>query len=295
MGLRRLIPASIKNRIRQIVSPEFTGDYSSWSVAAAAANGFDVPQMVDKVRSAVRRVKQGDAAFERDSICFHEESFQWPLLASLLDIAVKNGGHLHVADFGGSLGSTYVQHRKFLDNVEDLKWSIVELPEYVRTGQREFEDEKLKFFHTLDECAERGAIDVVLFSGSLQYLKDPFRFLEHAAGLSTRLIVDRVPFVDRDADRIAIQSPPPSIYQGSFPHRFFSRDKFAKAMSDLGLVMLSEWPGFDHAANIKSQYEGRSYVAERASLPAMRHAAGDNLKRADVVNRDTRKVQANRS
>jgi putative methyltransferase (TIGR04325 family) len=293
MVLRRMIPRSIKNKIRQVVRPEFNGNYVSWSAANAAAVGFDVPQMVDKVRSSILQVKRGEAVFERDSVCFYEEHFQWPLLAALLYVAAKNGGKLHVADFGGSLGSSYIQHRKFLDGIKDLKWSIVEQLEYVNLGQREFEDNTVRFFHTLDQCAERDKIDVTLFSGSLQYLEEPVRFLERAAAISNYLIVDRVPFIDGDADRIAIQSPPTSIYKGSHPHRFFARIKFAQTMSNLGLVLLTDWPGFDHPANIKSEYEGRVYVAERASLQALSEAARTDLNSADVASHDMRKAQTN--
>jgi putative methyltransferase (TIGR04325 family) len=279
MPLRRILPSKIKASLRRLVSqPEFAGDYPSWSAASRAAKGFDVRQIADKVRSATLKVRDGSAAYERDSVCFQKEKFWWPLLAAFLSIAAKNGGRLHVADFGGSLGSFYLQHRKFLDQVSDLKWSIVEQEDYVKLGQQEFQDERLKFFYTLDECAERSTIDVVLFSGSLQYLDDPFGFLARAADLSNVLIIDRTPFIDRETDRVAIQSPPRTIYRGSFPHWFFSERKFANFMSGLGLRPFAEWPGFDHQANIKSQYRGRIYVAASEvssnKMPGMLPAVG---------------------
>jgi hypothetical protein len=49
-----------------------------------------------------------------------------------------------------------------------------------------------------------------------------------------------------------IQSPPASIYGVTFPHRFFSREKFDLFMTRLGLVLVVEWIGFDHQANIES-------------------------------------------
>ena len=48
--------------------PEFTGDYSSWSAASGAAEGFDLPQIVGKVRSGALKVKDGTAAFERNGL-----------------------------------------------------------------------------------------------------------------------------------------------------------------------------------------------------------------------------------
>jgi putative methyltransferase (TIGR04325 family) len=260
-----MLPSSVMSGIRRLRNrAEFTGDYSSWSVASNAAEGFDVQQMVDKVRSAALKVKNGTATFERDSVCFYHEEFRWPLLGSLLHVAMKNGGSLHVADFGGSLGSFYFQHRKFLADVKDLKWSIVEQSEYVAVGQEEFRDGTLRFFSTLDQCTERGKIDVALFSGSLQYLEDPFHFLERAAALTSCIIIDRTPFIEGEKDSITVHSPPASIYDGSHPHRFFAKEKFDRFMNELGFTVFAEWDGFDHKANIESEYRGRIYNSKRS-------------------------------
>lgn len=253
-----MLPSLVKMGIRRLRNRrEFTGDYLSWSDASNAANGFDVLQMVDKVRSAALKVKNGTATFERDSVCFYHEEFRWPLLGSLLQVAVRNEGSLHVADFGGSLGSFYFQHRKVLADVKDLKWSVVEQSEYVTAGQEEFQDGTLKFFLTLDECTERGKIDVALFSGSLQYLEDPFHFLERAGALTSCIVIDRTPFIEDEKDRIAIQSPA-LIYSGSHPHRFFAKEKFDRFMNQLGFTVFAEWAGFDEA-DIDSEYRGRIY------------------------------------
>jgi putative methyltransferase (TIGR04325 family) len=258
--LHQILPSSVKSGIRRLRSrPEFTGDYSSWSVASGVAEGFDVQQIVDKVRSAALKVRDGTAAFERDSVCFYHEEFRWPLLGSILHAAMKNGGSLHVADFGGSLGSFYFQHRKFLAAVKNLKWSIVEQSEYLAIGEKEFQDETLKFFSTLDQCAARDKIDVALFSGSLQYLEDPFYFLERAASLTSCIVIDRTPFIERESDRITVHSPPASIYGGSHPHRFFAKKKFDRFMKEIGFTPFAEWAGFDHKANIESEYRGRIY------------------------------------
>jgi putative methyltransferase (TIGR04325 family) len=266
MVLRKILPSPIKSAIRGLVSkPEFIGDYPSWASASEAARGHDVSQVVDKVRSATLKVMDGTAAFERDSVAFHKEEFRWPLLTALLHAATGREGSFHVVDFGGSLGSFYLQHKKFLKDVSGLQWSIVEQSEYVEVGQKEFEDETVQFFLTLKECAKRGPIDVVLFSGSLQYLEDPYHFLEQAAALSVCVMVDRVPFIGRDTDRIAVQRPPSAIYEGSFTHRFFSGEKFERFMSQMGLRLFVEWSGFDHPANIESEYLGKVYVAAGAS------------------------------
>ena len=58
-----------------------------------------------KTLNTVLKVKSGELAYERDSVGFEKPSFNWPLLAALREEALRSNSHLHVIDFGGSLGS----------------------------------------------------------------------------------------------------------------------------------------------------------------------------------------------
>ncbi|MGF6923999.1 methyltransferase, TIGR04325 family [Paraburkholderia sp. 40] len=237
---------------------EFIGRYPSWSAALAAADGYDDPAILQKVHASALRVKQGEAAFERDSVCFEQEAFRWPLLGCLLHAAIMKPRNLHVVDFGGSLGSFYYQHKKFLQRIEVLQWSIVEQSNYVKVGRRDFEDDILKFYLSLGDAATRSAIDITLFSGSLQCVEDPFVHLQEAARMSKWIIIDRTPFIDTAQDRITVQRA--SIHKASYPHRFFSMQNFERLMNELGYTAICEWDGFDRA-HIESRYLGRAYYA----------------------------------
>jgi mono/diheme cytochrome c family protein len=48
------------------------------------------------VTAGVKKVLAGEAAFERDSVCFEEPEYRWPLLASLMWIAARSNGELSV-------------------------------------------------------------------------------------------------------------------------------------------------------------------------------------------------------
>ncbi|RZF24872.1 methyltransferase, TIGR04325 family [Paraburkholderia sp. UYCP14C] len=242
------------------LTPEFIGRYPSWSAARAAADGYDAPEILQAVRASALKVKRGEAAFERDSVCFEREEFRWPLLGCLLHAAIIKQRNLHVADFGGSLGSFYYQHGQFLQQIEGLQWSIVEQSDYVTVGREDFEDDTLKFYSTLGCAAARNAIDVTLFSGSLQYLDDPFDHIRQAAALSNCIVIDRTPFIDEPEDRITVQRVPASIYKASYPHRFISTEKFARFMAQVGYDLFCEWEGFDQA-HVGSRYLGRAYFA----------------------------------
>jgi putative methyltransferase (TIGR04325 family) len=216
---------------------EFEGDYSSWQEAEQVAGGYDAPAIFERVRDAALKVKQGEAVFERDSVCFYHEEYRWPTLACLLRIAAENGGRLHVIDFGGSLGSFWFQHRRHLMGLKEVCWTVVEQPHFVACGREEFQDENLKFSASLEEAVEARPADVIFCSSVLEYLSDPYAWLQRFAKSDIRwLLLDRTPFIEANEDRLTVQKVPPSIYPASYPAWFFSRQKFNKAVRQFGYV-----------------------------------------------------------
>ncbi len=218
----------------------FEGDFSSWAEAEKAAGGYDSPAILERVREAALKVKRGEAVFERDSVCFYHEEYRWPALACLLWIAAGNEGRLRVLDFGGSLGSFWFQHRKFLQELREVRWGVVEQPHYVECGRREFQDEVLSFYETVEECLREGQVDVIFLSSVLQYLPEPYAWLEQLANTGVRwLLLDRTPFIDRGRDRLTVQRVPSSIYPASYPAWLFSRKRFAEEVASLGFSELA--------------------------------------------------------
>ncbi len=213
----------------------FVGDYSTWVEAEKAASGYNAPAILDRVREAALKVKRGEVAFERDSVCFHHEEYRWPTLACLLRIAAVNGGRLRVLDFGGSLGSFWFQHRKLLGGLREVRWAVVEQSHYVECGREEFQDEVLNFHASVEDCLREGAVDVILLSSVLQYLPEPYGWLEQFAETEVRwLLLDRTPFIEQDRDRLTVQHVPPSIYPASYPAWFFSRRRFSESVKRAG-------------------------------------------------------------
>ncbi|WP_287963198.1 methyltransferase, TIGR04325 family [Alcanivorax sp.] len=234
------------HRLRGGRSLAFEGDYSTWAEAEKAAGGYDSPAILDRVRAAALKVKQGEAVFERDSVCFHHEEYRWPTLACLLRIAAMNGGWLRVLDFGGSLGSFWFQHRKLLKGMREVRWAVVEQPHYVEYGQKEFQDEVLSFHKSVEECLRAGPVDVILLSCVLQYLSDPYGWIKRFGDTGVRwLLLDRTPFIEQKRDRLTVQRVPPSIYPASYPAWFFSRRCFAEAVESAGYKEILRFDAMD--------------------------------------------------
>jgi len=226
--LRPLVPPIVLEALRGMRGSvlSFSGDYSSWGEASAAATGYDSQEILTRVASATRAVVRGEAAYERDSVLFDHIEYSWPALASLLHVAVQMRS-LRVIDFGGSLGSTWRQNRRFLEGLDiPLAWRVVEQEHFVDLGRKEFATNVLGFDRTIAEAAAAGA-DVVLFSSCLCYVDEPMRFLREAASAARYVIIDRLPLIPGSRDRIALQTVTEPIYNARYPIRLFAEAQIA--------------------------------------------------------------------
>lgn len=217
------------------------GDYRSWKEAQAASTGYDTNIILEKTKLALLKVKQGDAVYERDSVLFNEAQYQWPLLTGLMWVGARTKGKgLNVLDFGGSLGSTYFQHRTFLRSLPDVKWNIIEQPKYIEVGKKYFEDAHLKFYPRIEDCLGENQPNVIILSSVLQYLERPYDKLQELFKLDCgHIIIDRTPFWDGATDRLCVQKVPPSIYPASYPSWIFSKQQFHKNLHQNWNVMVT--------------------------------------------------------
>ena len=255
--LRDLVPPILANFYNRLASRGgFSGNYASWEEAVRVSTGYDSDVILNKVRDSLLKVKRGEHVYERDSVLFDRVQYSWPLLAGLLWIASQKDNRLNLVDFGGSLGSTYYQNRKFLSQLKELHWSIVEQKKFAECGKRDFENEHVKFYDDIEECFGEQRPDAILLSGVLQYLEKPYALLEKVQSLGFEFIlVDRTPFLEKGGDRITVQRVPPEIFPASYPCWFFSREKFLDAM-DFRYRLVEEFEGFEKADVRDSAFKG---------------------------------------
>lgn len=226
----------------------FSGEYFAWEEAKSNSVGYDSDKILEKVLESSRKVLKGEVAYERDTVCFTQKSYRWPLVSCLLFIANRSKHQLNIIDFGGALGSLYFQHRDFLASIHKLNWSVVEQPEFVKVGKKEFQNNELNFNFTLSEAETKHNSNVVLLSSVLQYLEDPQALLKQIADLRFKyVLIDRTPFIESDTDKLTIQSVPQNIYPASYPAWLFSRVKFELLMNELEYQLVFE---FDCEDNI---------------------------------------------
>jgi putative methyltransferase (TIGR04325 family) len=252
---RWLPPVAVDALKHNFGSVHFDGDYSTWSEAAQKCEGYGTAAVLERVVAAATAVREGRATYERDSLVFYEKAYDWPLLSCLLWAANHEDRELNVLDFGGSLGSSYYQHRPWFKNLRRLRWSIVEQENFVRVGREKFQDDTLRFFPDIDTCIREENPTVLLLSCVLQYLEEPYALLDALLDKAFEVIVlDRTPLLDGSKSRITLQHVGERIYPATYPAWFFSRTEFLRVFE--GRYRLIE--DFDCAdrVNIPSRFQG---------------------------------------
>lgn len=208
----------------------YFGDYQNWSEATKNSVGYAADKILEKVKESTLKVKNNDKIYEKDTIIYNNSwnyPYNYQVLSSLLLISQLNNNKINIIDFGGSLGTTYFQHRRMLSHLSELRWNIVEQEKFVETGKKFFEDGHLSFHYALEACIKSKKPDCILLAGVLQYLEKPYDIIDTILKYNINfIIVNRTPFFKNMPDKITIQKVPPGYYEASLPYRIFNYEKF---------------------------------------------------------------------
>ena len=263
--IKSLVPPILFNIVKKLQNLKYgwKGNYSSWKEAQDTSTGYDSDEILQTVKNSLLKVKNGEAVYERDSVIFNEIQYSWPLLTGLMFTAAKSEGSLKVLDFGGSLGSTYYQNKKFLDKLDNVSWSIVEQKHFVETGKKDFESDRLKFYYDAHECVDKEKPNVLLLSSVLQYIENPYELLDSILENNFEyILIDRTPFCKFD-ERIKLQVVPDSIYKASYVCRFFDEVQFVDYFKKNNYSVIVDFNGTDGES---SEYIFKGMIMERSNV-----------------------------
>lgn len=246
--ISKFVPPILKEAYRFYLSNYgWFGDYKSWEEAKKKTEGYDSEKILEKVKKSTMQVKMGKLVYERDSALFDKITYSPAILAGLM--LAKNNGVIDVVDFGGSLGSTYFQNKKFLDEIKEVNWSIIEQKNFVECGKKNFQDKRLKFYYDFDEISKKNP-NLLILSSVLQYLDNPYKLLKDFLSEDFEFVViDRTPFFE-GRERITIQKVNPKNYEATYPCRFFEEKNFFK-LFEKKYRLIEEFDGEIDKPNIK--------------------------------------------
>jgi putative methyltransferase (TIGR04325 family) len=167
---------------------------------------------------------------------------------------------LSILDYGGALGHYYQIGKALLPDLK-LSYSCKELPRMAALG-KELNPEVHWF--TDDSCL-KNSYDLILISGSLQYIQNWRQFLRDMAESSNEyLFLTRVPVVNTVASFVAIQQ----AYGTRMLHWQFNRTELQNAFADAGFSIVREFLAGDspYIKHAPEQCDQRGWLLKKCPL-----------------------------
>lgn len=208
------------------------GNYADWNEAMHKCRGYHHDFILRGVEEATRKVLDGEALFERDSVLFNEREYQFHMAASLLYVYAREG-NLSALDFGGALGSLYFQNKELFPDLNKVEWNIVEQSNFAARGTQivSLREKNIRFFSNIDRSDFRSC-NCLILSSSIEYVEDPYACLRSLLDLGCKyILLDKMPLIEGE-DRLCIQATPLGIYDADYPLWLLNRDKFMKVLQE---------------------------------------------------------------
>jgi putative methyltransferase (TIGR04325 family) len=249
-GIIRHTHLSLWLRIKKLValrlsavtlnSLPMTGPYESYTSALAVATGYDSPLIAQKVETAILDVLEGRAVYERDGTTFSSMP-DLPIHRALMPFLSTS---TTIADFGGGLGGLYINAPQLFP--PGCRQLVIEQASMVAAGRRIASHHGLVIEFLDAETQNVPAVDILVFSGVLPYLADPWGQIAAILNASTPKVVI--------LDRTAICSGPsrwnlqtnPGYYSRTitYPIQILNRKQLINSFP--GYRLMKQWHnGFD--------------------------------------------------
>jgi putative methyltransferase (TIGR04325 family) len=202
---------------------EISGDYNSFNEAAKNCIGYDNELIIEKKIASFLEILKGNAAYEQDTKLYFKEKYDYDLIKYLESIQKTKKKNISVLDFGGSFGSIYFKNYKKFKNL--YVWDIIEQKKIVDYFKKNEFKIDINFFEDLIEYNKSP--DIAIFSGSVQYLPNPFEVLQQLIDRNVRnFLFLKTSFHYKKENNFRIQKIPKNIYDATYPITIFSYQKF---------------------------------------------------------------------
>lgn len=243
VALQLLTPPIVWRLRRRLSRGPLEGPLADWEAVTRRASGWDSPGVVEQALAAALKVRDGAAAFERDSVARDRIIYSPAILAALL-LAADRYRAFNVIDVGGGLGSNYFQNRRLISALSGVpaSWNVVERAPLARIGAEQFQTDQLQFHDELG--AVRVEHPVLLFTGSLQYVADAFALLDQAIGLADIIALDRVLVWDEPEHAVFVQRLDPRRFDDvTLPTWCFAKGRLVEWFSAHGFQLVEHFAG----------------------------------------------------
>jgi putative methyltransferase (TIGR04325 family) len=218
----------------------FTNEKIDWISALKLSKSYNDEIIFDKVKKTYDDIIDKNYEFyERDGLTLRFKPDEKDLIKFLKKNKNETNSVIEVLDYGGSLGSRFFSNFNFIKN-NKIKWNIVEQKKFVQYGKNFLENKFLSFYNNLEKCLSEKKINLVIFSGALQYLENYDEILKKIKMSNIKYIfLDNLPLSNNLKHRIFVQKIPKKIYESSYPIRIFSKKIFLDEIKKLRFTVLN--------------------------------------------------------
>ncbi len=254
-SLKRKSERIIIKLFKKIVSRKnkitYHGPFDNWISAQKKSKGYNDSKILSKVKKNTLIAKNNIYFFERDGSLLKKNTISINRLHLILDLMNKKKRKLNIIDFGGSLASMYFKIKNIIDLKNKNKWNIVEQKIFAKEGNKTFKNQNLFFFDNINKIKDKK-IDLIILSGTLQYVEQPKHVLKKILNRKPEIIlIERTPVsINKKQNDIFVQqredySYPSWHFSENFIKNFFKINNY-----DLVDKFSSE---FDHNLFVKNQ------------------------------------------
>ncbi|MDX2231987.1 MAG: methyltransferase, TIGR04325 family [Leptolyngbyaceae cyanobacterium bins.349] len=161
-------------------------------------------------------------------------TFDYPVLFWLKGLLFE---HCTVFDFGGNVGNRFYAYEDYLNYPPHLKWIVCELPEILKIGEKIAQQEKRSNITFTDQFDQANGTDILLASGSIQYLGNEFsKQLGSLACKPRHLILNRLPLCE-GKQFVTLQNGGLVFY----PAFVMNKAEFIASICNLGYELGDSW------------------------------------------------------
>lgn len=231
--IRPWVPSGIISIALYLLKPitGFSKKYNSWEEALASSKSYEDPNIVSMYEESLKKALR-KRNLQNFDISQREARLAMAILRVVAEVGF--GKEISVLDVGGATGGHLYLFSKL--GVRLRSYDILESPSVVDVLKVHSNDEMVWVYEP-----SLQKYDLVLCSGTLQYLRKAEGLLADWARISDWIIIDRTPITEEARSVVRRQNVLlPGLRRTSYPSWFFSRAELVEATRDFGHVIL-EW------------------------------------------------------
>lgn len=276
MNIREFVPPVLINFAKSIKGIAHSKEYSSYSQAkdACTSDAYQNTELcnmiADKTVIHIQTLKAKPFSLNPTNVFLVAAMNQF--------LTVHSAKSISILDFGGACGTHYFEVRRIIPGNISIKWYVVETAQMMKSAmERKLNNYELIFVSSIDDV--KSDIDFIHSSSALQYVPDPYGFLNSLIAVKAKWIFfNRMMFNENDRDFVTVQKSylssngPGKLPKGytdrviSYPHTTISFPKFNSTILKGGYR--EEWTFLEQSGSFQIKNEkivgkGMLYISDK--------------------------------